>query len=262
MMVEVDLQTKHVTAVGTVILDQGPSRLTGETLEFDLETKTGTLTEASAYVDPDVFFTGAEISKIGENVYTVKHGMMTSCPGDSPAWSFRLGTARLKVDGWARVSNVRMRAKKLPLFYLPYLRFPTNQNRKSGLLLPNFGYSDTRGNVLGLAYYQTMGDSYDATLFVDQYGEDYLGVGTEFRYRPTHGTGGQVEAYAIRDPLDEWRWKALANHSSDDLPHGFRAVLRVVEFSDFDFFRDFERNFNDVSVRRINSYGFFSGNLG
>src|SRR5262245_27014732 len=38
---EIDLLTKIVTATGHVIVDQGPRRMAGDTLEYDLDTKTG-----------------------------------------------------------------------------------------------------------------------------------------------------------------------------------------------------------------------------
>ncbi len=261
--VTVDLKTKKVFAEGQVILDQGPRRLTGDTLDFDLETKMGKVTEGRAFVDPDIYFTGAVIEKIGDDVYLVTDGMMTSCTDEVPDWSFRLGKARVNLDGFARIKSTRMRVKKLPLFYVPYLLVPANRERQSGLLFPNLGYSSDRGYLLGLAYYQTMGDSYDATLFADIYGEDYLGAGAEFRYRPSLGTSGIFQGYTIDDPVDDtWRWKAILSHTSDDLPWGLRGVVQVVKFSDFNFFRDFERDFNNISIRRLDSVGWLSGNWG
>jgi LPS-assembly protein len=261
--IEVDLASKRVIADGGVILDEGPRRLSGARLEFDLESETGTLYEAQAFVDPDIYFTGEEISKTGENTYTVKHGMMTSCLAETPAWSFRLGKGKVTVDGYARASNVTVRAKKLPLMYWPYILFPADRGRKSGFLIPNLGHSRSRGQVLNLAYYQVLGRSYDATLFADLYEEDYTGIGAEFRYAPTVGTRGILEGYSIDDGVqDETRWKARALHASDDLPFGLRGVVNFIEYSDFNFFRDFEREFNDVAVRTLNSTGYVTGNWG
>ncbi len=154
---ELDLNTKVVTAEGSVIVDQGPRRLTGDTLDFDLDTKTGTLTNATGQVDPDYYFTGTEIAKTGENTYTVTDGIFTSCSQEVPDWSFRLREAQVEVEGYARVHDATMRAKKLPVFYTPYILWPVKSERSSGLLIPNIGYSDRRGASLGLAYYQTLG---------------------------------------------------------------------------------------------------------
>ena len=262
--ISVDLGTKVLVAEGNVILDEGPRRLTGERLEFDLEAKTGTVYEGRAFVDPDIYFTGAEIAKVSDDVYTVRDGTITSCSEDkTPDWSFKLGQAKIDLEGFARVRNSRLRMKKLPVFYSPYMLFPAKRGRASGLLFPNFGYSSSRGSTFGLAYFQTLGASYDATLFADLYGKDYFGLGTEFRYRPSHTTSGLLQAYAIDDPVvDKTRWKASWRHSSERLPFNMRAQVAYRDFSDFDFFQDFERSFNDISIRSLYSNGFITGNWG
>ena len=262
--VELDLKTKKLVALGHVVMDEGPRRMSGQRLEFDLESKTGTLFEGEAFVDPDLYFSGSEIEKISEDVYLVKDGMITSCSEDQiPDWSFKLGKGRIKVNGFARITNARLRMKRLPILFSPYMAFPTNQSRKSGLLLPNIGFNSTRGSILGLAYYQTLGPSYDATLYTDLYGKDFFGVGTEIRYAPAAGTEGFFNGYAIQDTnTNEWRWKARLLHTSEGLPAGLRAVVKVNEFSDFEFFRDFERSFNQISLRKIQSTGFLTGNWG
>lgn len=262
-LIEVDLTEKKVDAFGNVVLDQGPRRLAGATLSFDMETKTGTITNASAYVDPDFYFSGTEITKTGENTYHVEDGVFTSCEGDVPAWSFTLGRADIEVDGYARVRHAAMKVKRAPVLYLPYVLWPVKRDRTSGFLVPNIGYSDRRGAYLGLAYYQVLGQSYDTTFFLDLYGEEYLGVGNEFRYQPTEGTEGKLELYTIRDPeRDDWLWKANLDHRTTDLPFGMRGVLTVREFSDFEFFREFERSIDKNTVRSIESKGFASGSWG
>ena len=277
---EVDLETREVVATGDVVFDQGPRRLAGATLTFDLDAKTGTLTEATAYVDPDYYFTGDEIAKVDENVYVVTNGVFTSCEQEVPDWSFRLGRARVEVDAYARVRNASMRVKRLPVFYTPYIVWPTKEDRTAGLLVPNFGYTDRRGAYLGMAYYQPIGRSYDTTFYLDGYGEGFVGVGNELRYQPTEGTSGRFEGYAIReteplvvtpggqaDPVvgggeDEWRWRMELDHVSDDLPLDLRGVVDWTEYSDFQFFQDFDRDFDRNSRRFEDSKAFLTGNWG
>ncbi|HET9228596.1 MAG TPA: LPS assembly protein LptD [Thermoanaerobaculia bacterium] len=263
---EIDLLTKIVTATGHVIVDQGPRRMSGDTLEYDLDTKTGNLTNATAHVAPDYYFSGTQLAKISENQYTVENGVFTSCSQEVPDWSFRLSSALVEVDGYAHVRNASMRAKKLPIFYTPYILWPVKSDRTSGLLIPNIGYSDRRGASLGLAYFQTIGRSYDTTFHLDLYSEEFLGIGNDFRYRPTEGTRGQLILFAIRDPEEivdeEWRWKAEWNHETTDLPAGMRGVVNFLDFSDFNFFRDFERDFDRNTLRFIDSRAFATGNWG
>lgn len=264
----IDIPTKTVTAEGDVVIDQGPRRLAGETLTFDLEGKTGTVTQASGYVSPGYFMTGEEISKVGEDVYTLEDGSFTSCEQDVPAWSFRLGKARVRVGGYAKVKNASMRVKKVPVFFTPYLLWPVKEDRTSGFLVPQPGWSDRRGPSLSLAYYQVLGRSYDTTFELDLFGEDFIGLGNELRYHPSENTRGTFVGYVIRDPQaelegeDEYRWKVHWDHETRDLPFGLRGVVQFQDFSDFDFFRDFERDFNQTSLRFLDSRGYVSGNWG
>lgn len=261
--VQVDLGTKVVTAQGEVILDQGPRRITGATLTFDLQAKTGSLTQATAYVAPDYYFSGAEVDKVGDDVYTVTDGTFTSCSGETPAWSFKLSKGRVTVDGYARVKNASMRIKKVPVLYTPYLLWPVKQERTSGLLVPQPSYSQRHGFSLSLAYYQVLGRSYDTTLELDTYQDGFIGLGNELRYRPSENTKGNLVAYAIEDRNQKKvRWKVDWEHETRDLPWGLRGVVSYHDFSDFQFFRDFERDFNRNTIRFLDSRGFITGNWG
>jgi LPS-assembly protein len=260
---EIDLQTKVVTATGHVIVDQGPRRMSGDTLQFDLDTKTGTLENATAQVQPDYYFTGREISKTGDDTYEVVDGVFTSCSQKTPDWSFKLGRAQVEVEGYARIHSATLRAKKLPLLYTPYILWPAKRERTSGLLIPNIGYSENRGALLGLAYYQVLGRSYDTTFHFDTYSKNFYGAGDEFRYHPTEGTLGAFLGYAIHDPdLSRWRWKVELNHVTEDLPYDMRGVISFQKVSDFNYYRDFERDFTRNSQRSIYSRGFITGNWG
>lgn len=253
-----------VEATGDVVFDQGPNRIGAQRVEIDLETRNGTFWNASAYVDPDYHFRGAVVSRTGPDEYEVQDGVFTSCAGDpTPDWSFGLARARVTVGGYARLQHATMKVKKLPVFYWPYMLWPAKTERTSGLLIPNVGYSKRRGAYLGLAHYQVLGPSFDNTVYLDLWGEDYAGLGSELRYRPTEGTGGEALAYALYDPLSEQvEWKLRWRHVTSDLPLGLRGVVSFEDFSDFDFFREFERSEGDNTRRFLYSNAFVSGSWG
>lgn len=260
---EMDRGHQTVVGFGNVILDQGPTRLTGATIEYDLDSETGVLTEARGYTASDYYFRGSEIRKTGESTYVVLDGLFTSCDQEVPSWSFRAGRTTVTVDRFARARNATMRVRKMPVFYWPYLVFPVKSERSSGLLVPKPGQSARRGSSLGLAYFQTLGRSADTTFYLDLFSEDYTGYGNEFRYRASQGTSGSFEGYAIEDPeLDELRWKIKYQHLSNNLPWGLRGWVDYENVSDFDFYRDYERQVRVNSKRHLYSRAFISGNWG
>ncbi len=261
--VSVDLVQRTVRADGDVVVDQGPSRITGSSAEFDLDSKTGLITDAVAAAEGGYFFSGDVVEKKSDTTYTIVDGVFTACEGDVPPWSFRTRKAEIELDGYARVRGASMRIKSLPIFYTPYLVWPTTTDRTSGLLVPKVGNSNDRGTYLGLAYYHVFGRSYDSTLYLDLWSKEYYGLGAEFRYRPTHETEGVLRAYSIWDPeIDDQRWKVLWDHETKDLPWGLRGVLHYEDYSDFQFFRDFERQLDDKSKNSVYASGFVSGSWG
>lgn len=277
----IDIPRDLVTAEGNIILDEGPQRLTGDTLEYDLNTRTGRLTNAHAQgTTPEYYFWGDEVAKIGENRYTVVDGALTSCNPETPSWSFRFSRARIELEGYAHIKNARFKARKVPLLYWPYIVWPAKTERSSGFLIPMPGYSSRRGAYLGLAYFQTLGRSADATVFADLYSEEFYGGGLEVRYRPSEKTTGLIRGHYVvepdeLDPLEfpvvfdpdrvpgvgEDRWKLQYFHQSDNLWEHYKAVISYQDYSDFDYLRDYERVVANRSRATIYSNAYLSGNF-
>ncbi len=251
-------------AEGDVVFDQGPRRIAASRVDFDLATRTGTFWNAAAYVEPDYYFSGAVVAKTGDQTYEIRDGVFTSCTGDpTPDWSLKTSRADVEIGGYAHVRNARVRIKKMPILYWPYMIWPAKPDRTSGLLIPNIGYSQQRGAYLGLAYYQVLGPSADATLFLDGYAEGFAGAGTEVRWRPSGGSQGKSTFYLLRDSdRDEVEWRGRFEHTSNDLPFGLRGLVSFEDYSDFEFFRQFERA-ESVNTRRfLYSNAFLSGTWG
>jgi LPS-assembly protein len=272
--VTLDQSNKTLVAQGNVSVTQGPQRLLGDRATYDLGKKTGVFDNATALVTDEYTFRGRTIAKTGEDTYRIEDGSFTSCAGDVPPWSFRLSRADVRVEGYARVRNARMRVKNVPVLYFPYVLWPAKTDRTPGLLIPNIGSSDRKGSYLGLAYYQPWGRSYDATFYADLYSKDYLGLGTEFRYKPSVDTEGTLEAYGVRGPLfddetgkaiegtEDERWRVRFDHETRNLPFGLRGVVAYRDFSDFDFFQDFDRDRTQVALRTLYSNAFLAGSWG
>ena len=279
--VRLDIPDNRLTAEGDVVLDEGPERISGDVLEYDLDTRTGRVTNAKAQVQGDIFFSGSEIAKTGDITYTIEDGEFTSCEGDSPAWSFALSDASITLEEYARIRNARLRFGKVPVLYFPYILWPATTERSSGWLIPKPGYSDRRGAHIGLAYYRTLGRSADMTLYLDASTKEYFGAGAEYRYRPSEDTTGIVEAYYLSEPdsafieaqeenrvfdvtreAGDERWKLTWAHETRNLWDRFRGVVNLQLYSDFDYLRDIERNTNRQTRSYTYSNAFLSANEG
>jgi len=57
------------------------------------------------------------------------------------------------------------------------------------------------------------------------------------------------------------RWKIRLDHASEDLPWGMRGVVSIRDYSDAEYFQDFERSFSLTSTREVLSRAFLTKNF-
>ena len=255
--------TGEVVAQGNVILDRGPSRFTADEARFNIQTKTGTFFNATAFIDPMYTFTGREIEKLDETHYRIDHATFTTCATDGkPPWSFHVRKAKVEQEGLGRFSSSAMKIRGVPVFYMPYMVWPIKQERAAGLLFPRFGYSNTRGFNFGLPLYIPIGRSYDTTIFADYYAKGYFGLGNSWRWAPVAGARGDFNAYAIWDrENEEAQWKVFGRHAQEDFL-GFRLLAQVENMSDINFWQEFDRSFAANTRRDLYSFAFLTRSFG
>jgi LPS-assembly protein len=289
-----DFPTKTAVLIGHVVIDQGPTRLSGTRGTFHLDTKTGVVEEAIADLPPTYHIVADTIEKIGEATYRVHHGLFTACDLPKPDWSFSMSEATITLDDYARMKDVAFRAASVPLLWTPYLVWPTKEKRASGFLVPGLGFSNQRGAFLGLNYYWVTGRSTDLTSQLDVFSDGTIGLGEEARWRPTDESAGLFRGFIVRDqdatlcvPLSqappnggngpctlsdgsfgvyttgpETRWKVALDQVSDDLPYDVRGVASIRAYSDKEYLQDWEKNFDLNSAKQIPSFAYLTRNFG
>jgi lipopolysaccharide assembly outer membrane protein LptD (OstA) len=234
--------TKDCFAEGNVILDNGPTRITAARVEYNLDSGKGTFHNARGYAEPSFYFEAAVVEKIDEDRYVITDARFTTCTQPVPYWSFRVSRGTIHVDNYAYLHNVTFRADVVPVFYSPYLVWPIKEDRATGLLFPEFGFSRSRGFVLTNAFYWAIRRNMDATFFLDYYALAGIGEGLEYRYVPSgHGKGELVGAFIHDQVTGLDRYFYNFNHRQD-LPGDIRLVATVNQVSDFDYFLDFQRD--------------------
>jgi LPS-assembly protein len=268
--VTVNLKTKDAVAEGHVVIDQGASRVSADHAVFNLDSKTGTFFKATAAMEPAMYFTGDKLEKVDDDTYKMTNGVFTSCDLDNPSWSFRVKEATIRLDDYAHMSDVSIRAHRLPLFWLPKLVWPTKRDRAQGFLIPRILFSNTFGTRLELGYFIPVGDSIDTTVYADVNTKNYTGIGVNVRYLPSENVKiGELSAYTVHNPdpdllktgepaRQEWRYEY--KHAQDNLPGGFRGVVDVQDYSNLDFFRRYDRDPRLHTISNIYSSAYLTKN--
>ncbi|HSY36698.1 MAG TPA: LPS assembly protein LptD [Acidobacteriaceae bacterium] len=134
-------------------------------------------------------FEGQVILKTGPTDYTIYNGWVTSCLLPHPDWQLYAGTIALN-SGKAKASKSTFKLLGMPLFFFPYVTHPVdNQQRQSGLLIPELGYSSaskntgSKGATIGEQVYLVLGRSADLTVGSIYYSLRGFAENGTFRYK-------------------------------------------------------------------------------
>jgi LPS-assembly protein len=184
----------------------------------------------------------------------LKNADFSTCPVNQKQWRFR--AAQIDIDeqsskGTAR--NVKLELGGVPVLWLPYLRFPTDNERASGFLVPAFGQDSLNGIDLSIPYYFNLAPNYDATITPRYLSNRGYEMGGEFRY--LFGVNsGLIEATYL--PNDEIRdidryllsWK---DFSAINKSWFFESNLNTV--SDVNYFSDLGTSIEETSTALLES---------
>lgn len=193
-------KTGDASADGNVRLVSDSDILTGDHLELNLNTETGTLTEGKVFISKNhLYLSGREIHKTGPQSYSAEQISITSCDGQDPAWKLTGKDFKVTIEGYGSAKHTALWAAKVPVLYSPYLFFPVKVKRKSGLLTPEFGYSDRKGAEYLQPLFWAINESSDATFYSHFMSERGLRNGIEYRYVLDEDTMGAIFAEGYQD---------------------------------------------------------------
>lgn len=130
----------------------------------------------------------------------LEHATYSTCSPLKPAWQMRAQHLTLnykKKTGIAK--NVTIRLGGVPVLYTPYLSFPTNNARKSGILTPMIENASKNGLTVGLPYYWNMAPNYDMTITPVYYTKRQFQLNTTFQYLTNNSQGKLHISYLPND---------------------------------------------------------------
>jgi len=136
----------------------------------------------------------------------------------------------------------------VPIFYTPYISFPVGDERKSGLLFPNFGHSGSNGFELEVPYYFNLAPNYDLTLTPGLLTSRGVQLAGQFRYL-TANSHGQIDTTFLPGDRQEHGDRSYL-HITDitDLKRGMRFDADIASVSDSRYFEDFAVGSDQTSV--------------
>lgn len=207
--VEINLSNVTLIAEGNVVFRNPEGTISAARIELDLTKGTGIFHEANGMMslgrnadplqfggqEPDVYFYGKTIERLGPDKYRITRGEFTTCVQPEPRWQLASGTVEINLNDYAIARNAVLRVKGFPVLYLPIVYYPIRDDERStGFLLPTYGTSRVRGQALSNGFFWAIGRSQDATFVHDWFSRAGQGIGVEYRYVAGQQSYGDLRA--------------------------------------------------------------------
>jgi LPS-assembly protein len=262
---------------GHVDVHMGDREIQADQLTYDRNTNNLTATGAVRYRDPVVLMQGDtghyseagaqfshgrfellkqpghgtadQISMTPDKVITLSHVTYSSCPPSHSDWDIRARELTLYTAASRGVGHsATVDFEGVPVLYLPWISFPLNSARQSGLLFPNFGSSSLSGAFLGVPWYWNIAPNQDATFTPTYYSQRGLDLGGEYRVltEATRGTiDGNLMPYDREAGTDRSFLRLIDRYQ---LGWNTRIDTNVENVSDGAYFEDFTQGTESTST--------------
>ena len=241
------------TTPNEVSLSSSQGEINGLTADFDLLARTAKFKDAEFTFSDGTRGSASELDFTESGQQSLTNVIFSSCPKDHTGW--QLIAPKIVLDqeqqrGYAQ--NMRLEFADIPILYLPYFTFPLNNQRKSGLLIPNISASDKSGLEISVPFYWNIRSNMDLTA-TPRYLSD-RGVQFQNEFRHLSGFSSSSLNYDILfndSKVDETRTYLNLNNRLE-FGENWDIDVDISDVSDEDYFIDFGGSLTNTAITNLN----------
>ncbi|WP_202844479.1 LPS-assembly protein LptD [Luteimonas saliphila] len=203
--IEYSQDTGTYTATGNVRYQDSGMRVVAERLEGDQNNDSHRIDNVRYQLIERRGNGGAERIEMQDARGRMFGSTYSTCPPSQRWWELR--AQRIDVDtdeGTGTARNATLRIGKVPVLYVPYMVFPIDDRRRTGLLYPSISMSSRNGFDWRQPIYFNLAPNYDLTLEPRYMSRRGIQLGTEFRYLTERGRG-TFDLQVL--PSDDLTWR-------------------------------------------------------
>ncbi|MGQ0503430.1 MAG: LPS-assembly protein LptD, partial [Panacagrimonas sp.] len=243
----------RIVTVGSESLFRNPALIVkSQRSRFDLNARSGVFMDTE-FVLPSrsARGTATELKVDAEGDARLKGASYTTCGSSSNAWFVRAGEIHLdQKEGLGSARNVHLDFLGVPILYVPYLQFPIDDRRRTGLLYPTIGQLSGTGVDFRWPVYINLAANYDATVTPRLMSERGLQSAVDFRYLLKQSEGLMRYEYLDDRKLGEDRSLFRLSHNGlINRRLGLEAVY--AETTDRTYFEDLGGTLSSSSITHL-----------
>ncbi|WP_211248234.1 LPS-assembly protein LptD [Brackiella oedipodis] len=249
--IDYDRESGQVTSTGNARLFQKGNLVTGPSLTYNVDKERGSIQSPIYRLNTGAAGHGRQADILDNNHMRMYDTFYTGCNCSAdPVWyvkSSKIDVYDDENEGMA--DNGTLYIKGVPVLYSPWLTFPIKKEKKTGFLLPTYGYTSRSGYDFMLPYFINLAPNYDMTITPRYMTKRNFSADGEFRYVTKNSAGVLSGSFLPNDKefkgryedqsKRRWTWTWLHQHKLGEVA-GLHFDLDVnwSQASDDDYYRD------------------------
>ncbi len=235
-----DTVADTMDAQGNVIYSEDALALASDTASISLSKDEARLRKAQ-FISPEAPIRGSAdvIYRDSKSLSRYHEATFTSCPPGNQDWIAH--ASRLKINresGLGSAKSAWLEFKGAPVMYLPYISFPVDDRRTSGLLAPIWASTERNGFDFSAPFYWNIAPNFDDIITPRYMERRGFMLRNQFRYL-TESSKGSLGTEVL--PYDEIENKTRYSASFKDntrISQHLRAQANLNYVSDKEYFND------------------------
>ena len=253
-----DMKSGEAEFVGQVHYEHEGNEFSFDRIVLNIKTELGAMYNGRIRIISNNYQISSDVmEKTGKRSFFLGKGELTTCPCDpEPDWKFGIGKTNVTLDGYAFARNVTFRIRDVPVLWLPWAAFPVKLKRQSGLLLPTFSQSTSRGFSIQLPYYWAINRWSDATFTLDAMTKRGFRPEAEYRFVLNNASEGVVRGTEFHDKeTDDTRYRFYGENQFRYSEHFFTNAMWDIPSDDL-YYVDLVEEEILRTARHVPSRGF------
>ena len=201
----------------------------------------------------------ASEGKTKDDDIDIKSGTMSGCNPNDPFWEMEFSSSDYNANTkWLNLYNARLYIYDIPVFYTPYFGYSLDKTRRTGLLTPLIGLSDTEGFYYEQPIYIAEYDSWDLEISPQVRTNRGEGIYSKFRFVDSATSRGEFRFGYFKEHSSYAKEHSLKN----DYHYGFNFMYDNNDFLNQWLDTDFEgqsglyidiKNMNDIDYINLST---------
>ncbi len=278
--INIDFRTSEIAAEGIVdtsdtltagfidtpVLTEEGEVYEGTKLKYNFKTQQGLISAAKNAKD-DSYYKGDKVKKVTKEIFFIEDGQYSTCDADPPHTHFEAQEMKVIHGDQIIAKWIFMYIAGVPVpVPLPFAVFPNHTGRRSGFIIPTYGFSGREGSSFrNFGYFFALSDYYDVTFTSDYFTRGGWAARGRARYAKRYDFTGNLESsYSNKiigedgDPnqIKQKDWKLSWYHN-----HQINPTTRLdvnLQFQSGSYFQNNSFNYNDILTRDIISNATFN----